>query len=62
MLLVIIASNIETNRNKYEECTIITIKKNTETLWVHSSILDNLDTSALEIDSQNYKYNEKLTA
>ena len=39
-----------------------TIKKNTETLWVHSSILDNLDTSALEIDSQNYKYNEKLTA
>ena len=34
------------------------IKKNTETLWVHNSILANLDTSALDIDSQNYKYND----
>lgn len=35
-----------------------TIKKNIETLWVHNSILSTLDRSALEIDSQNYKYND----
>jgi len=37
-----------------------TIKKNTETLWVHRSIFGFLDKSALEIDSQNYKYSEKM--
>lgn len=36
-----------------------TIKKNTETLWVHDSIIADLDKSALKIDSQNYKYNER---
>jgi hypothetical protein len=35
-----------------------TIKKNTETLWAHRSILASLDESALDIDSQNYKYND----
>ena len=35
-----------------------TIKKNIETLWVHNSILDTLNMSALEIDSQTYKYND----
>jgi hypothetical protein len=35
-----------------------TIKKNIETLWVHNSIISTLDRSALEIDSQNYKYND----
>jgi hypothetical protein len=34
------------------------IKQNTETLWVHNSIFGNLDKSALEIDSQHYKYND----
>jgi hypothetical protein len=35
-----------------------TLKKGKETLWVHRSAKDSLDMSALEIDSQNYKYRE----
>ena len=31
-----------------------------ETLWAHSSILDSLDMSGLELDTQNYKYRENL--
>jgi hypothetical protein len=36
-----------------------TLKKGTEALWIHHSIQDSLDMSALEIASQNYKYREK---
>lgn len=35
-----------------------TLKIGKETLWVHDSIKSTLDMSALEIDSQNYKYRE----
>jgi hypothetical protein len=35
-----------------------TLKSGTETLWVHKAIQDSLDMSALQIDSQNYKYRE----
>eukprot|EP00980_Cylindrotheca_fusiformis_P018277 scaffold5966_cov118-Cylindrotheca_fusiformis.AAC.2 len=35
-----------------------TLKAGKETLWIHSAILDDLDLTALEIDSQNYKYRE----
>ena len=35
-----------------------TIKKNIETLWVHKSIFGDVDMSALDIDAQNYKYND----
>lgn len=44
------------NENGYILFT--TIKTRTETLWVHSSIIDSLDRSALELDSQTYRYNE----
>jgi hypothetical protein len=37
---------------------LTTLKKGKETLWVHRSAKDSLDMSALEIDSQNYKYRE----
>lgn len=36
------------------------IKKNIETLWIHNSILSTIDKSAIEIDSQNYKYNDNI--
>ena len=36
-----------------------TVKRNTETLWVHDSIIGDLDKSALDIDSQNYRYRER---
>mmetsp|Transcript_2562 Transcript_2562/g.2963 ORF Transcript_2562/g.2963 Transcript_2562/m.2963 type:complete len:334 (-) Transcript_2562:182-1183(-) len=36
------------------------IKKNIETLWVHNSILSTIDKSAIEIDSQSYKYNDNI--
>lgn len=36
-----------------------TLKKGTETIWIHKSIQDSLDMSALEIDSDNYKYRDK---
>lgn len=43
-----------------------TLKKDKETLWAHRSILDEFDTSALEIDSQNYNigklFNKKWIA
>jgi hypothetical protein len=35
-----------------------TLKAGKETLWIHSSIRNDLDMAALEIDSQNYKYHE----
>lgn len=35
-----------------------TLKVGKETLWIHNSIHDALDLTALEIDSQNYKYRE----
>jgi Methyltransferase FkbM domain len=34
------------------------IRRATETLWVHQAILEQVDMTALEIDSQNYKYRE----
>lgn len=37
---------------------LTTIKRGTETLWVHQSILETIDMAALEIDSQNYKYRD----
>lgn len=35
-----------------------TLKAGKETLWIHSAIRDDLDMTALSIDSQNYKYRE----
>jgi hypothetical protein len=35
-----------------------TLKASKETLWIHSSITHSVDMSALNIDSQNYKYRE----
>ncbi len=38
-----------------------TLSKNTqETLWAHDSVLGDLDKSALDINSENYKYTEKI--
>ena len=37
-----------------------TLKTRTETLWVHQSVQASLDMSALEIDTENFKYREKL--
>lgn len=31
-----------------------------ETLWAHQTVLENLDLSFLALDTQNYKYSEKL--
>lgn len=35
-----------------------TVRRGTETLWAHDSIIGDLDKSALDINSQNYKYRE----
>lgn len=37
-----------------------TLKAGKETLWVHESIQEQIDTSALKVDSQNYKYRENV--
>lgn len=38
-----------------------TLRRNTvETLWAHDSVLADLDKSALDINSENYKYTERL--
>ena len=36
-----------------------TLKKGIETIWTHESIYEDLDKSALDIDSENYKYTER---
>eukprot|EP00980_Cylindrotheca_fusiformis_P008216 scaffold1736_cov127-Cylindrotheca_fusiformis.AAC.30 len=38
------------------------LRARTETLWIHSTILDDLDLTALAINSQNYKYRENTGA
>jgi hypothetical protein len=35
-----------------------TLKMPTETLWIHQSMVGKIDLTALEIDSENYKYRE----
>jgi hypothetical protein len=35
-------------------------QKPRETLWVHQSMTESLDLSALELDTQNYKYRENV--
>lgn len=35
-----------------------TLLKPTETLWIHQSMVEKVDMTALEIDSENYKYRE----
>lgn len=44
------------NHNGYS--LLKTLKAGKETLWIHESIQDRIDVSALNIDSQNYKYRE----
>lgn len=34
------------------------LKERTETIWVHQSMMESLDLSALKIDSEHYKYRE----
>ena len=36
------------------------LKKKMDTLWVHESVEASLDKSALDIDTQNYKYHEQV--
>lgn len=43
---------------EHEYVLLKTLKERTETLWVHSSIKDQLNMDALKIDSANYKYRE----
>lgn len=45
------------NKNGYK--LLKQLKKWGETLWVHASVYDSLDMTALEIDTENYKYREK---
>ncbi|KAL3941820.1 MAG: hypothetical protein SGBAC_003900 [Bacillariaceae sp.] len=46
------------NQNGYT--LLKTLKAGKETLWIHESIRDHIDMSALKIDSQNYKYRENM--
>ncbi|CAJ1942298.1 unnamed protein product [Cylindrotheca closterium] len=46
------------NENGYS--LLKTLKAGKETLWIHDSIREEIDVSALKIDSQNYKYRESM--